>query len=77
MLFGDPLFGQRAVGGAADQHEMPIAIAAIHPADVIGNFQSHARMAERGGNLSCAVAGNAAMLGADGFGRLVHNEDGD
>ena len=77
MLFGNPLFSERAVRRAADQHEMPVAIAAIRPADILGNLQPYARMAERGGNFSGAVAGDAAMLGANGFGRLLHNGQGD
>jgi len=62
-----------AVGGAADQHEAAVAIAAI---DITGfvDLQEHARMAQSGParNVGRAVAGDAGVGDADGFGRCDH-----
>jgi len=62
-----------AVGGAADQHETAVAIAAI---DITGfvDLQEHARMAQSGParNVGRAVAGDAGVGDADGFGRCDH-----
>ena len=62
-----------AVGRAADQHEAPVAIAAIDIALLV-DLQEHARMAERraAGNVGRAVAGDAGMGDADDFGRRQH-----
>lgn len=62
-----------AVGGAADQDEAAVAIAAIDIA-VLVDLQKYARMAERRatGNVGRAVAGDAGMRDADGFGRCDH-----
>ena len=61
------------VGGAADQHEAAVAIAAI---DITGfvDLQEHARMAQSGParNVGRAVAGDAGVGDADGFGRCDH-----
>jgi len=62
-----------AVGRAADQHETAVAIAAI---DITGfvDLQEHARMAQSGParNVGRAVAGDAGVGDADGFGRCDH-----
>ena len=59
------------VGGAADQHEAAVAIAAIDIAMLV-DFQEHARMAERGGNVTRTVAGDAGLGDSKDFGRLDH-----
>ena len=62
-----------AIGGAADQHEAAVAIAAIDIAGLV-DLQEHARMAQGGaaGNIGRAVAGDAGMGDADDFGRCDH-----
>jgi hypothetical protein len=62
-----------AVGRAADQHEAPVAIAAIDIAMLV-DLEEHAWMAQRcaAGNVGGAVAGVAAMGDADDFGRGDH-----
>ena len=62
-----------AVGRAADQHEAAVAIAAIDIARLV-DLQEDARMAQRraAGNIGRAVAGDAGMGDADGFGRRQH-----
>jgi hypothetical protein len=62
-----------AVGGAADQHEAAVAIAAIDIAGFI-DLQEYARMAQGSatGNVGRAVAGDAGMGDADDFGRCDH-----
>ncbi len=61
-----------AIGGAADQHEAAIAIAAIDIAMLV-DLQKHARMAERGGDSGmCAITGDAGGGDAGDFGRRDH-----
>ena len=62
-----------AVGGAADQHEAAVAIAAIDIAGFV-DLQEHARMAQSGAarDVGRAVAGDAGVGDADGFGRCDH-----
>jgi len=62
-----------AVGRAADQHEAAVAIAAIDIAGLV-DLQENARMAQgrATGNIGRAVAGDAGMGDADGFGRCDH-----
>ena len=72
VLLGDTRLGHRAVSGAADEHEMPVAIAAIDPAHRLGNFQPDARMPSAAEISPAPVAGDARQGGADGFGRFDH-----
>jgi ABC-2 type transport system ATP-binding protein len=66
-----------AVGGAADQDEAAVAIAAIDIAMLI-DLQEHARMAERGGQAGAgAVAGDAGSGGADRLGQGRSHESAD
>ena len=62
-----------AVGGAADQDEAAVAIAAIDVTRFV-DLQEHARMAQRGtaGNVGRAVTSDAGMGDADEFGRRQH-----
>ena len=62
-----------AIGRAADQHEAAVAIAAIDIAGFV-DLQEHARMAQgcAARNVGRAVAGDAGMGDADGFGRCDH-----
>ena len=62
-----------AIGRAADQHEAAVAIAAIDIAGLV-DLQEHARMAQGSAarNVGRAVAGDAGMGDADGFGRCDH-----
>ena len=61
------------VRDAADQHEATVAIAAIDIAMLV-DFQEHARVAERGGNVPRTVTGNAGLGDSDDFGRLDHGK---
>ena len=57
---------------AADQHEAPIAIAAIDIAMLV-DLEKHARMTERSSDAGLrAVTGDAAMSDAGDFGRRDH-----
>lgn len=62
-----------AIGRAADQHEAAVAIAAIDIAGFV-DLQEYARMAQGSAarNVGRAVAGDAGMGDADGFGRCDH-----
>src|SRR4051812_30881113 len=61
-----------AVGGAADQDEAPVAIAAVDIAMLV-DLQEHARMAERNGNaVMRAVARDAGLADASDLGRRNH-----
>jgi len=62
-----------AIGGPADQHEPPVAIAAID-IPLFVDLQEHARVAESGaaGNVGRAVASDAGVGDSDGFGRRQH-----
>ena len=64
----------RAVCRPADQHETPVAIAAIDIAMLV-DFEEHARMAERraAGNVAGPVAGDAAAGNASELGRCDHD----
>ena len=61
------------VGVPADQHEAPVAIAAIDIAMLV-DLQENARVAKRGttGNIGRTITGNTAMGDAEGFGRGDH-----
>ncbi len=63
----------RAVGRPADQHEAPVAIAAIDIAMLV-DLEEHTRMAERGaaGNIGRSIAGDAGVGDSDEFGRGQH-----
>ena len=62
-----------AIGRAADQHEAAVAIAAIDIAGFV-DLQEYARMAQGSAarNVGRAVAGDAGVGDADGFGRCDH-----
>ena len=62
-----------AVGRPTDQHETPVAIAAIDIAMLV-NLQEHARMAERRptGNIAGAVTDDTVVADTEGFGRGDH-----
>lgn len=62
-----------AIGRAADQDEAAVAIAAIDIAGLV-DLQEHARMAQCSAarNVGRAVAGDAGVGDADGFGRCDH-----
>ena len=63
------------VGRPADEHEAPVAIAAIDIAMLV-DLEKHARMAECGTarNIGRAVTGDAAVGDAEGFWRSDHEE---
>lgn len=65
------------VGRSADQHETPIAIAAIDIAMLI-DLEKNARMAERGtaGNVAGAITYDAAVADTEGFWRGDHGDGG-
>ena len=58
------------IGDPADQDEAPVAIAAVGEAFVSVDFKPYARVAERriGEAVAGAVAGDAGLGRADGFG---------
>ena len=58
-----------AIRRAADQHEAPIAIAAIDIAMLV-DLEKHPRMAECStpGDIAGAITGDAAMADEEGFG---------
>ena len=64
---------RRLVRRPADEHEAPVAIAAIRCAGLV-DLEEHARMAERGaaGDVARTVANDAAAGDAEGFGRIDH-----
>ena len=61
------------VSRSADQHETPVAIAAIDIAMLV-DLQEHARMAERraAGNITGAVTDDTVVADTEGFGRGDH-----
>src|SRR6187402_2246163 len=65
----------RPVRRAADQHEAPVAIAAIDIA-VLVDLKEDARMAERrpAGNVGRAITGDTTMADAEDFRRCDHRE---
>lgn len=61
-----------AISRAADQHEPPVAIAAIDIALII-DLQPHARMAKRGGNaIMRAIASDSGRVDTGDFGWRNH-----
>ena len=62
-----------AVRRPADQHETPVAIAAVDVTEFV-DLQPHARMAQRGaaGDVGRPVARDAGLGGAGDFERRVH-----
>jgi len=63
-----------AIRRTANQHEAPVAIAAIDIAMLV-NLQEHARVAECGGNIAGSVAGYAGLGRADDLWWLNHCAD--
>ena len=61
----------RVVSGATDQHEATIAIAAFDKAFFV-DFEPDARMAERGGHITRAIASDTHGIHAKDFRGLVH-----
>jgi hypothetical protein len=61
----------RVVSGAADQHEATIAIAAFDKAFFV-DFEPDARMAERGGHITRAIASDTHGIHTKDFWGLVH-----
>ena len=66
-----------AVSRSADQHEAPVAIAAIDIAMLI-DLEKHARMAECGatGNVAGAITNDTVVADTEGFGRGDHRGGG-
>jgi len=66
-----------AVGGPANQHETPVAIAAIDIAMLV-DLEKNARMAECGatGNVAGAITDDTVVADTEGFGRGDHEGGG-